>query len=244
MMFAATRWPALASLTVLALAACAQTGTLPALDAAATATEAPARLAKGNLVLEGVPEAPADLKDRLSRYENVRGHSFQDWTGAGGILISTRFADVSQIHEVRMPGGARRQLTFYTETVGAADASPGGGAFIFGKDRGGDEYFQSYRFDLGTGETVQFSEPGSRNGSPLWSDDGAQVAWARTSAGDPNNDIMLADPATPETVRVLLEGEGAVGPVDWSADGSALLLQRYVSVAKSHLYRLDIATET
>jgi hypothetical protein len=194
------------------------------------------RETKGNLVLEGVPAASPELKERLTRYENVRGHGFLDWTGEGGILISTRFADVSQVHEVRFPLGARRQLTFYTDAVGSADVSPEGGAFLFAKDRGGDEYYQAYRFDLNSGAITQFTEPGSRNGSALWADDGSLVAWARTGAGDPNNDILLADPANPSSLRVALQGEGAIGPVDWSADGKTLLLQRYVSVAKSEIF--------
>lgn len=237
--------PILFGLSSIALTACAQTGAAPEAAVTEAAPEAAAaRITKGNLVIEGVPEAPAALKERLTRYENVRGHGFQDWTGEGGILISTRFADVSQIHEVRFPGGARRQLTFYTETVGSADVSPAGGAFLFAKDRGGDEYFQSYRFHLGTGDITQYSEPGSRNGSALWSDDGSFVAWARTSAGDPNNDVLIANPADPASRRVILEGDGAIGPVDWSADGKTLLLQRYVSVAKSHIYNLDVASGT
>ncbi len=230
--------------SALALVACAQTGTAPA----ANLTEAPApatpRVTKGNLVMEGVPETPADVKERIARYNNVRAHTFQDWTGEGGILVSTRFADVNQIHEVRFPGGARRQLTFYNEPVNSADVSPEGGAFLFGKDKGGDEYYQSYRFDLKDGTITQFSDPGSRNGSGLWSDDGSLVAWARTNAGDPNNDILIGNPADPASVRVALEGEGAIGPVDWSADGKTLVLQRYKSIAKSHIYSLDVATGT
>lgn len=236
-----TRRPALIfSALTLALAACAQTGT--ATQAALAQAEQTIRITRGNLVTENVPSASPALKERLQRYENVRGHSFQDWTGEGGILISTRFGNVNQIHEVRFPLGARRQLTFYNETVSSADVSPAGGAFLFGKDRGGDEYFQSYHFDLGTGEIIQFSEPGSRNGSGIWTDDGRKVAWARTLAGDPNNDILLADPASPESRRVVLEGEGAIGPVDWSADGRTLLLQRYISIAKSRLFTLDVET--
>lgn len=236
-----TRRPALiVSALALAVAACAQTGAAP--EATLTAQENPLRVTRGNLVTENVPTASPALKERLQRYENVRGHSFQDWTGDGGILISTRFGNVNQIHEVRFPLGARRQLTFYTETVGSADVSPSGGAFLFGKDRGGDEYFQSYLFNLNTGDVTQYSEPGSRNGSALWSDDGSLVAWARTSAGDPNNDILIANPADPSSLRVALEGDGAVGPVDWSGDGSTLLLQRYISIAKSRLFRMNVAT--
>jgi dipeptidyl aminopeptidase/acylaminoacyl peptidase len=239
-----TRRPALlVSALALALAGCAQTGAAP--GAALTSQQQPSpRVTRGNLVTENVPAAPIELKERLQRYENVRGHSFQDWTGDGGILIATRFGNVNQIHEVRFPLGARRQLTFYTETVGSADVSPSGGAFLFGKDRGGDEYFQSYLFNLGTGDVTQFSEPGSRNGSGLWADDGSVVAWARTTAGDPNNDILVANPADPESRRVVLEGEGAIGPVDWSADGRTLLLQRYISIAKSRLFKLDVASGT
>jgi dipeptidyl aminopeptidase/acylaminoacyl peptidase len=230
--------------SALALVACAQTGTAPAANLTEAPAQASPRVTKGNLVMEGVPETPADVKERITRYNNVRAHTFQDWTGEGGILVSTRFADVNQIHEVRFPGGARRQLTFYNEPVNSADVSPEGGAFLFGKDKGGDEYYQSYRFDLKDGTITQFSDPGSRNGSGLWSDDGSLVAWARTNAGDPNNDILIGNPADPASVRVALEGEGAIGPVDWSADGKTLVLQRYKSIAKSHIYSLDVATGT
>ena len=231
----------LASIAALALTACAHDVAVP--DAASLVPDT-ARETRGNLVTENVPEASQGLKEILGRYENVRGHGFQDWTGEGGILVSTRFADVNQIHEVKFPGGARRQLTFYNEPVNSADVSPKGGAFLFGKDRGGDEYYQSYRFDLESGAITQYSEPGSRNGGGLWSDDGSVVAWARTNAGDPNNDILLGNPSDPSSVHVILEGEGAIGPVDWSADGKTLLLQRYQSIARSQLYSLDIATGT
>ena len=72
----------------------------------------------------------------------------------------------------------------------------------------------------------------------------SDVSNAATGAGDPNNDILIADPANPASLRVALEGDGAIGPVDWSADGRTLLLQRYVSVAKSHIYSLDVASGT
>ena len=212
----------------------------------AAAPEAPApedslRKEVGNLVMEGIPEIPADVKERLRQYQNVRGHGFQDWT-KDGILISTRFGEVSQIHELKKPLGARRQITFYNEPIGGASAAPNGTQFVFSKDTGGDEVDQAYLYDMTTGATQAFTEPGTRNGSFVWSDDGSKGAWYRTTAGDPNYDIMIGNPADPSATRVLLEGEGALFTVDWSPDGDQLVAQRYISITKSQLFVIDAET--
>ena len=199
------------------------------------------RVTQGNLVMENIPEIPAHVSERLRQYQNVRGHGFSDWADEG-ILISTRFGETSQVHQVKTPGAARQQMTFYNEPVGGGDVSPAGGSFVFGKDTGGDEFYQGYRFDLATGEVTQFTEPGTRNGGLAWRDDGQQVAWYRSTAGDPNWDIMVADPSDPASVRVAHEGEGALFPVDWSADGSKILVQQYISITKSRIFTLDLSS--
>ena len=33
----------------------------------------------GNLVLEGIPEVPPELLDRLNQYQNMRGAGFRPW---------------------------------------------------------------------------------------------------------------------------------------------------------------------
>ena len=62
------------------------------------------RVEVGNLVMEGIPEIPNEVKTRLRQYQNVRGHGFQDWT-ENGILISTRFGEVSQNSPSCSPAG-------------------------------------------------------------------------------------------------------------------------------------------
>ena len=200
------------------------------------------RMTVGNLVMEGIPAIPDEVSERLRQYENVRGHGFADWDGQGGILISTRFGEVNQVHRVAFPGGARRQLTFFDEPVGGGSVSPAGGSFIFSKDKGGDEFFQGFRFDLASGDITQFTEPGTRNGGYTWTDDGARVAYNRTVSGDPNYDIIVGNPADPASFGVALEGDGALFPVDWAADGQRLVLQQYISITKSRLFVLDTAT--
>ncbi len=240
----------------LTLAGCVSIDVTEALTADATVTEAEtelveavveaapeetARIEVGNLVMEGLPEIPDSVKERLRQYQNVRTHGFQDWTDEG-ILISTRFGEVSQIHEVTTPLGARKQITFYSEPVGGASAAPDGKSFVFSKDTGGDEFFQAYRYDMETGETQAFTEPGTRNGSFVWNDAGTLGAWYQATDGDPDYDILIGDPSDPESTRVLLEGEGAIFAVDFSPEADQLLVQRYISITKSRLFVIDVAT--
>ena len=81
----------------------------------------------GNLVMEDVPPIPPEIISDLNRYQNVRSAGFQDWTeGGDGIFVTTRFGDVSQIHHVGHPGGARTQLTFFNEPTGGVSRQPEG----------------------------------------------------------------------------------------------------------------------
>ncbi|MEO0466773.1 MAG: prolyl oligopeptidase family serine peptidase [Pseudomonadota bacterium] len=199
------------------------------------------RVTQGNLVMEGIPEIPSEISERRRQYSNFRGHGFSDWT-AEGILISTRFGEVSQVHQVNEPGGMRRQLTFYNEPVGGANADPDGDGFVFGKDTGGDEFYQGFYFDTASGDVTQFTEPDTRNGGLEWSDDGEQVAWYRATGADPDWDILIANPEDPSSLTVAHEGEGALYPIDFSSDGSKLAVQQYISVTKSRIFVLDLET--
>src|SRR5262244_191152 len=61
-----------------------------------------------NLVVEGVPPIPAALAETVEGYSNFRGAALAGWDPERHeMLISTRFADVPEIHLVKMPGGAR-----------------------------------------------------------------------------------------------------------------------------------------
>ena len=56
--------------------------------------------------------------------DRYRGANFADWNPVRReMLISTRFGDVPQLHLVKMPGGARQQLTFYADSVTTAQIS-------------------------------------------------------------------------------------------------------------------------
>src|SRR5271154_1279947 len=78
-----------------------------------------------NLVVEGIPPISASLVEKADRYTNFRSAAFVSWHPTKReMLITTRFGDTFQIHEVKMPGGARTQLTFYRDDVRSARYPP------------------------------------------------------------------------------------------------------------------------
>src|SRR5262245_17391240 len=84
-----------------------------------------------SLVAENIPPIPDTLKADAGRYLEFRSAAFQGWHPTRReMLITTRFADTMQLHQVRMPGGERRQLTFLNEPVAGGGYRPGSGEFI------------------------------------------------------------------------------------------------------------------
>jgi hypothetical protein len=74
-----------------------------------------------NLVLENIPAIPASIVEQAYPYGEVRTASLADWDPSRlEMLITTRFSDVPQVHQVKMPGGARTQLTFFPDRVTGA----------------------------------------------------------------------------------------------------------------------------
>ena len=90
------------------------------------------------------------------QYQNTRAAGFQGFT-KDGILITTRFAETNQVHLVKQPMGARNQLTYFNEQVGGASMRPKHNGFVFSKDKGGDEFFQYYYYNLDDGKITQLS---------------------------------------------------------------------------------------
>jgi dipeptidyl aminopeptidase/acylaminoacyl peptidase len=199
-----------------------------------------------NLVADGVPRIPAAIAEAVGRYTEFRSASLADWHPVRReMLISTRFGDTNQVHVVRSPGGDRKQLTFFPERAFGATFAPGkGDFFLFGKDKGGDEFSQIHRFDLATGAVTLLTDGGrSQNGGLAWSTAGDRVAYGTTRRNGQDRDIHVMDPRDPKTDRELLRVEGGGwGALDWSPDDKWLLVVEYVSVHESHLWLVDTGT--
>jgi len=198
-----------------------------------------------NLVVEGIPKIPASLAETVERYTNFRGASLGSWDPVKReMLISTRFADTAQIHLVKMPGGARTQLTFYPDSVSSAQFSPvSGNSFVFSKDIGGNEFFQVYRFDNASGDVTLLTDGKSRNVAPVWSYDGQKLAYGSTRRNGNDVDLYVVEPANSKSDRMLTQLQGGGWePLDWSPDNRKILVREEISANESYLWIVDASS--
>lgn len=212
---------------------------------AVTAAAAADRVEKGNLVIEGVPEIPAQVMDRLVQYQNTRSAAFSGWLpDGGGILIRTRFGDTLQVHQVARAGGDRRQLTFFQEPVAGASISPNPEThgFIYQRDVGGSEFYQLYFMDMKTGESTLLTDGKSLNGALAWANDGKRFTFYTTRRNGRDWDIHLGDIRNAGTSSALLEKEGSWVPIEWSPDDTKLLVVKLVSANENYPYIMDVST--
>jgi dipeptidyl aminopeptidase/acylaminoacyl peptidase len=196
------------------------------------------------LVAEGLPAIPKTLAERAGPYMEFRSASFLDWNPLRQeILISTRFADAPQLHRVKMPGGARTQITFYPERVGFARFRPGSADIVFSKDIGGGEWFQLYLREDKSGRITMFTDGKSRNTGGVFTRDGRWLAYESTKRDGKDNDIYVIDPSDPKSERLLLQVDGGGWfASDWSPDGKTILVVEAISANESRYYLVDAAT--
>ncbi|MGB7823308.1 MAG: S9 family peptidase, partial [Candidatus Sulfotelmatobacter sp.] len=192
-----------------------------------------------------IPNIPSSLAETVDRYNNFRGASLDSWDPVKReMLISTRFADTSQIHLVKMPGGARTQLTFYADRVAGAQYSPTkDDFFVLSKDIGGGEFFQFYRYDVATGDVTLLTDGKSRNTNPVWSYTGDKIAYGSTRRTGNDVDLYVVNPTQPKSDHLLVQLQGGGwSPLDWSPDGQKILALDRISVNESYVWLIHVSS--
>ena len=120
--------------------------------------------------------------------------------------------------------------------------APDGRSFVFQKDTaGGGEANQLFRYDLASGATTLLTDGRAKNESPVISRSGL-VAYSSTRRNGKDRDIHVMNPATPAEDRRILEGTGTWFPLDWSPDGSRLVVVEMISNAQNYLWLVDVAS--
>jgi dipeptidyl aminopeptidase/acylaminoacyl peptidase len=201
-----------------------------------------------NLSVEGIPTLSTNMVAETKSYTESRSASFAAWHPLRKeVLISTRFGNSNQLHYVKMPGGARKQITFFDEPIFNATFEPvNGNYFLFLKDAGGNEFSQIYRYDLSTDKTILLTDgKRSQNGDNKWNNKGDKIAYGSTKRNGQDRDIYILNPLDPASDKIASQNNGGDWKViDWSADDTKLLIQEEISVNETRLYLLDIGTGT
>ncbi len=202
-----------------------------------------------NLVAEGIPPLPAEEADEIRRYSDIREGTFTNWHPTRReMLVLTRFGETYQVHEVKRPGGARRQLTFSQDSIlGNVRYDPiSGSFFVFPLDTAGNEATQIHRYDFATGETTLLTDGTSRNTTILFSRAGNVLAYRSTRRNGRDFDLYILDPSRPGDAganRLVAElSGGGFQPRDWSFDDREILLEETVSASRSALWIVNVAT--
>jgi dipeptidyl aminopeptidase/acylaminoacyl peptidase len=192
-----------------------------------------------------VPPISVSLAEEVGRYTDFRSASFWSWHPTRReMLIGTRFGNTTQAHLVKMPGGARTQMTFFPDRVSGARFDPKtGDSFTFSKDTGGGEFFQIYSYDFADGAVTLLTDGKSRNTGARWSNGGDRIAYGSTRRTGDDVDIYVVAAADPKSDRRILELDGGGWSVaDWSPDDRQLVIEERISINESYLWLADIAT--
>jgi dipeptidyl aminopeptidase/acylaminoacyl peptidase len=213
---------------------------VPAFAQDAPATPVAAKPAA--LTAEGIPPLPLSLAAQARPYLESRSAGFAGWDPkTRAVLISTRFANTSQLHRVATPMGARTQLSFEAEPVGGSYAPEKGDVLVVRKDQGGDEYFQIYT--LADGRLTLLTDGKSRNEVNAWSRDGQWLGFTSTRRNGADSDLYVMNPRDPGSSRMVAEVKGGGWGIAGFMPGNAsALAANYISVQDTDLYRLDLAS--
>ena len=201
----------------------------------------------GNLVIENIPDIPEDLTEQLTPYLNTRYASFRGWLpDKKGMLIRTRFSDVSQIHLVETPKGARQQLTFSKEPLNAVYICPDVDQpyFLYTSDSAGNEQYQIYSYNYETNKTELLTDGKAKHLSVVWSNKGDKFSFRSTMRNGKDFDIYLGNLQTGKAFTRIYKGTGYWVPIEFSGDDKNLLVKKYISSNESYYHILDIKTKT
>lgn len=207
------------------------------------ALPAAAQVAKpAAITADGVPALPVSLADALRPYAETRSAAPVAWNPVDrSLVITTRFANVAQLHRVAGPMMDRRQITFEADRTSQAHYSPSGDVMLVQKDVGGGEFYQLYT--MKDGRLSLLTDGKSRNSFGAFSSDGRLVGYTSTKRTGADNDLYVMDPRDPSSAKMVAEVKGGGWSfVDFLPGNTHAVVFNYSSVQKSDLYDLDLAT--
>ena len=198
-----------------------------------------------NWILENIPEVPQRIVDRQNQYNNTRNARLLGWLpDENGMLITTRFGQQYQIHNVSSPGGSRKQLTFF-EKDGASNAliRPKHNGFLMRLDASdGGEKYQLVYYDLTTRTSQTLTDGKSNHLNSVWSPDGMYLAYSSPKHNSKENELFIYDTNQKKELYFPL-GEGAWYALDWNEKDELLLVNQIGRQFAIHTFKWKTKTQ-
>lgn len=190
----------------------------------------------------------------IQQFLKIRSPQSATYLPDGSLLVRDRPEGVYQLYQVvperkgealsYEPGVATfTKLTEYPDGLAGFSASPDGKHVILMHAPGGNEYTALSLLELpakpGTQPKTLLSKPRVQARVNLWLRDGSGFVYSANDDSPTDFNLYRWDLAAGKSTRILAE-KGAWGAADVSADGSRLLVSRYVSASDAHVYELDV----
>lgn len=191
---------------------------------------------RGSLTFDGIPALSPALTGRAGRYARRRGTRFLQWLPQGGMLVATRSGQTTRIARLSGPLARPRPLASLGQPVSWVASRGDRLAFV----RRSDGYPQLF-VDAGPAPARPLTHGDELRGTPLWSRDGASIAFYGASPTGGRGAVYIesvAQGGQPRLVAGALSGRWRL--LDWSADGGRLLLADVTRPEANVLYVVSV----
>jgi dipeptidyl aminopeptidase/acylaminoacyl peptidase len=179
--------------------------------------------------VDGIPPIPVNNVNGIKPYTISRFSYLQDIQSfRPEILIHTQLGSTIQVYTVSIPGGMRKQITFYDDPVNASLFDPqNGNSIIIQKDNNGDEFYQLYRHDLLNGKDVLLTQGNqSYNYNFHFNTRGDKLYYSSFTKGQPGTRIYVVEPNNPQSTQLIDSFEQSNWTIQCiSRDDSKLILR-------------------
>ena len=140
--------------------------------------------------------------------------------------------------------GMREQLTFTDEPVSGVVVPdlPQVQSILFLQDVGGTESYQIYDFNLATGKQHMISSGEGRYTGVSFSPDNSKISYTSTKRTGQYSDLYIYDLKSQKETPLHTVDEVGWSFVAWHPNQEKALIRKYISVAESHLFEIDLET--
>ncbi|MGH9963150.1 MAG: DPP IV N-terminal domain-containing protein, partial [Pyrinomonadaceae bacterium] len=149
------------------------------------------------------------------------------------------------VSRVSSPGVEQQTSSIYIRSAGIYDIylQNEGKYLAYTKDTDGNETFQLYLYEIGSGKSTQLSDGKSRNTEPVWSNAGDKIVYSSTPVGESGVNLRVINPFEAESDRLLAKSTGGYFKAyDWSPDDKQVVFCDFTSNTVSTLWLIDVAT--